>query len=467
MLTIRCRLLRDTFEGGQADNPIAAEWPPSWMRLFSALVSVATPGQDDRALERLERLEPPTIVASPTLGSDYRRAYVPTNRVVGETKHATLPARINSERGWARVAPKSPVVSFHWPDATLDEDERDRLDRLCKRIPYLGRSTSPATIRIDDSEPKGPSETVLMPRGRVGEPFEYVTTVRCPYPGALQALRDAHHAKYVQGGVGDPWSIGLRVDYGRPGRPVTAVATSPYQQVVIFKLEGSQRDGRSTVAITRAFQRMLLSRAPEHIPALHGHDLGAVHIAVLGLPDVGHPYADGHLLGVAVALPDLSDHDLQVVAAALGDPDEELTVTAGPLGLLTLHRLSPLESTREAWGLRSDRWTTQARRWVTVLPMVFDRHLKRSSDRDAEIRRTVVNSGFPEPVSVSFDRRPMIEGGLDLAPVDTLRRRSDRGFRPYGHAIFEFPAPVRGPVVIGSMRHYGLGLCVQADMTNG
>ena len=453
------------FEGGQADNPVVAEWPPSWMRLFSALVSVATPS-DDRLLELFETFDPPDIIASETLGSDYRVAYVPTNRVVAETKHATLPARINSERGWSRVAPKSPIVSFYWPGVVLNENERDRLDQMCRRIPYLGRSTSPAIIEVSDVEP---TSEPLSPRERIGDlPFAYATTVRCPYPGALNALREAHHTKYLLGGTGDPWPIGVHVDYGRTGSAPEPVALSPYRDLIVFKLEGTQQDGRSTVAITRAFRRMLLSRAPAHIPVLHGHDDQIVHVAVLGLPDAGHRYADGHLLGVAVALPALSDSDLRVVATALGEPGAELTVTAGPLGVLTFHRLSPLEGAREAWGLRPDRWSARARRWVTVLPMVFDRHAKRNTDQDAEIRRTIVNSGLPEPVSVRYDRRPMIPGGLDLAPVDTMRRRSDKGFRPYGHVTIEFPTLVQGPVVIGSMRHYGLGLCVPAsDTTDG
>lgn len=83
MLTIRCTLLRDTFEAGAWDDPTAAEWPPSPMRLFSALVAVADPA-DDKLLLRLEAMPPPEIHAPPVLpaggaGGWYRRAFVPTN----------------------------------------------------------------------------------------------------------------------------------------------------------------------------------------------------------------------------------------------------------------------------------------------------------------------------------------------------------------------------------------------------
>jgi len=106
MLTLRCTLLRDTFEGALPDNPRLGEWPPSWMRLFSGLVSVAEEESDDALLHTLERSDPPEIYASDALLPAYRSAFVPTNDV-GPTRHATLVARTNSEREWARAVPRS------------------------------------------------------------------------------------------------------------------------------------------------------------------------------------------------------------------------------------------------------------------------------------------------------------------------------------------------------------------------
>ncbi len=463
MLAIKCTLLTDTFEGGQPRNPTAAEWPPSWMRVFSALVSVADPGVDDDLLLMLEESDPPVIHAARNALMTHRSAFVPVN-ATGSTKHSTLVARTNSERGWARAIPQHREVLYSWPDLSLTPDQRNRLDSLCRRVPYLGRSTSPAIFAVVDKTPEVAALDRLTPERRVsdGVTFVYATTVRCPFPGALVALREAHEAKYQRGEAGDPWEIGLGVDYGiERERTDEKISEGPYPTLVVFAIEGGQLDGRHTARVTSATRRALLARAVEHIPSLHGHHGGdVVQVAVLGLPFVGHERADGHLVGVAIAIPDLSREELSVVAGALPGIGESMNITAGPLGVLRLRRISPLDASQGARALQPDRWTGPARTWVTALPMVFDRFLKPSMDIHEEIRRAVVSSGLPAPDVLRVERRPLVAGALDLAPHDTLRRKDQKGFKPYRHVVLRFPGAVEGPVVIGSMRHYGLGLCV-------
>jgi CRISPR-associated protein Csb2 len=460
---IRCTLLRDTFEGGRARNPTAAEWPPSWMRLFSALVSVAEPGVDDDLLVMLEEADPPCIQAARNAFTTHRSAFVPVN-ATGNTKHSTLVARTNSEKGWARAIPQHPEIFYTWPDLSLASEQRERLESICRRVPYLGRSTSPALIEIVDETREVEGLDRLIPRSRLSDEaiFVYATTVRCPFPGSLGALRDAHEAKYRRGEAGDPWEIGLGVDYGiERARTEEKITEGPYPTMVLFSMEGHRLDGRHTARVTAALRRALLARAVEHVPVLHGHHGGDVaQVAVLGLPFVGHEQADGHLVGAAIAIPDLSRQELSVVAGALPDVGETIDLTAGPLGVLHLRRISPLDAAREAKTLQPERWSGPARTWVTALPMVLDRFFKPGMNLEDEVRRAVVNSGFPSPEVLRVDRRPMLAGALDLAPHDTLRRRGQKGFKPYRHVKLRFPETVRGPVVIGSMRHYGLGLCV-------
>lgn len=466
MLAIQCTLLRDTFEGAQARNPSAAEWPPSWMRLFSALVSVAEPGVDDDLLVMLEAADPPVIQVSRTFGSTRRTAYVPTNVVPPKKKvsHTSLVARTNSERVWARVIPQHPDIFYSWPSLSIGSEHRERLEALCRRIPYLGRSTSPAIIAVVDGASENGGFSRLIPRSRVskGAAFVYATTVRCPFPGSLAALREAHEAKSVRGEAGDPWDIGIGVDYGTERtRTEEKISPGPYSTMVVFSMESVYLDGRHTARVTAAVRRALLSRATEHIPALHGHHSGdVVQVAVIGLPFVGHARADGHLVGVAVAVPSLSREELAVVDGALPRIGETMDVTAGPLGVLRLRRVTPLEAELRANTLQLDRWIGPAHTWVTVLPMVFDRFLKRGMDVQEEVRRGVISSGLPEPDVLKVERHPLLSGALDLAPHDTLRRRDQKGFKPYRHVVLRFPDAVQGPVIIGSMRHYGLGLCL-------
>lgn len=461
MLVLRCTLLRATFDGALPDDPRVAEWPPSWMRLFSALVSVAEVGRDDALLETLEGCDPPEIYASDTLRPGNRSAFVPTNDV-GPTTHTTLPARTNSERGWARAVPKSREVWYRWLDLQMELGDRARLAELCRRVPYFGRSTSPALVEMVDEEPATGQRLVPIIAGSNPGAFSFATTIRCPFPGSLDALRTAYRAKYLEGGTGDPWEIGVGVDYGivRPVEAEQEMVEGPYSTLVVLRLEGLRLDGRHTARLTHAFRQAMLSRAQRQIPTLHGHHEGdVVQCAVLGLPFVDAERADGHILGVGVAIPNLPAEDLAVVAGALPQPGEVIEVTAGPLGVLRFARVNPLDAVRLPRGLQPTRWIGPSRSWITSLPMVFDRFLKRGADIEAEVRRAVVNSRLPEPQAVWISRRPLLRGAPDLAPADTLRRPIDTAVKPYRHVALRFERSVRGPVVVGSMRHYGLGLC--------
>ncbi|MGQ0802455.1 MAG: type I-G CRISPR-associated protein Csb2 [Actinomycetota bacterium] len=460
MLTLRCTLLRQVFEGGAPDDPRTAEWPPSWMRLFSALVSVAEPeGADDDLLRRLESAALPEIHATPVHRSR-RQAFVPTNKIQDETTHTNLPARTNGERIWARAIPRSPEVWYRWAELTLSDKESQRLRRLCRRVPYFGRSTSPAVVEVVGSD--APTGGWLEPLDDPTDAprFALAATVRSPFPGALDALRAAYDEKFRLGETGDPWEIGLGIEYGRiEARPSATVFQGPYTTMVALRLEGRRLDGRHTARVAHAVRRAVLSRAADHIAPLHGHHDGdIVQIAFLGLVHVGHPQADGHLLGIGLALPELTPEHLRIVADALPATDETMPVTAGPLGALKLHRISPLDATT-AHGLQPDRWSSASRRWASVTPVVLDRFTGRHGDLADEIQRAALNAHLPEPAAIAVSRRSVIAGAPGFTPSDTLRRPGDRVI-PYCHVVLQFREPVQGPIVLGSMRHYGLGHCV-------
>jgi CRISPR-associated protein Csb2 len=133
-------------------------------------------------------------------------------------------------------------------------------------------------------------------------------------------------------------------------------------------------------------------------------------------------------------------------------------VTCGPLGVIRFERMSPLAaSTRR--GLQVARWTGPGRRWASVTPVVLDRYPGRNGDLEAEVRRAVAHARLPDACEVTVSRDPLVNGSPRFTPADTLRRPGDRVI-PYRHVVIDFDVPVRGPVVLGSMRHYGLGLCM-------
>jgi CRISPR-associated protein Csb2 len=474
MLVLRVEFLRGVFEGGQADGPEQPEWPPSWMRLFSALVASAELDEDAGLLERIEQLPRPEILASSAIHQDQRGSFVPTNALNAKWATTTLVGRTNNERWWGRTFPREPVVEYVWPEESLGASDVERLKGIARRIPYVGRASSPVVVSVADERPSKEEGLLRLLPYRDDAPglFTSKARLRSPFPGSLDALRRAFDAKH-EGGSGDPWQIGEWDEYGVFDPSGVAPVPSPYGDMVIFRIVGARLDGRNTAALARATRRALMARVGDTpIAQLHGHDEGSSlrQIAILGLPDVGHRHADGHLLGIAVCLPDMGDRDLLRLARALPAPGARIEVKAGKLGVIELEREDPTRSDKaRARGLHPDRWSGAPRGskvWATVLPLVADRFLDRDEPIEPEIARVIDHSGYlPLARLIRTSRRPMVLGGIDLRPRDTLRRHDDRAVRPYFHAMFELERPVLGPVVIGSMRHYGLGLCAPAEGT--
>ncbi len=462
MLAVRVELLRGVFEGGHADDPQIPEWPPSWMRVFSAFVDAAA--VDDRwgILEQLEDEGPPVVRMSKE-HRNVRGAYVPTNKAAPGKNTATLLERIGQERWWARSIPRIPLIEYVWGETEWSEGEIAELRVLARRIPYIGRSTSSAIVTCNDQESSHDLMSLVPYRDVDPSVFDAETAMRVPFKGSVAALRRSYESK-KSGKGGDPWEVGVWEDYGTLLTSEVKPEASTVEETVVLKIIGSYLDGRNTAAITRYVRMALMSRVGDpSVAALHGHKETNQNqrVMVVGLPDVGHPHADGHLMGVGILLPELSRRDLIRVAAALPAVGEIMDVKAGRLGVLHLERITPSTESRMPYGLRTSRWTRPSARWSTVLPMVAERFIKPGDLIFDEVARMVDHAGLPRLKKLeTWSKRPLIEGGVDLRPQDTLRKRGDRARKPYFHATIELAESVYGPVVLGSMRTYGLGLCV-------
>ncbi|MDG4763266.1 type I-U CRISPR-associated protein Csb2 [Solwaraspora sp. WMMD406] len=193
----------------------------------------------------------------------------------------------------------------------------------------------------------------------------------------------------------------------------------------------------------------------------HGAD-GRPHLAFLPMLDVGHRRADGHLLGVAVAIPaDLPTEDQKLISYGLLNDDGPIdTLRLGANGLLSLaHQTDP----RPSSGLDPQRWRAPApgaRRWITVTPVMLDRrpharHTVAAVDRLAE---SFVAAGYPRPRSASLLDRSTVPGAVRGPHSGTIP--DSRQHRPFTHCRVEFPTPVRGPVIAGRLRHLGCGMLV-------
>ena len=462
-------LLSGRYDAGGGDDPYAAEWPPHPARVFSALRAVAA--DDELApLAELERLSPPLIHAS-AAGAYHARGYVVTNALVNVRKkpkkksasqkkrrgtHQTHPARTAGFRQRSGSLPYDARVQFDWPDGdALSDGSLASLDRLARRVPYLGRSTSPVILifsRVSDPEP--------LPGLTTYEPVEGFGTVsiRVPYPGyldELDALHEADQPAWQVAGARARRSYREAGAEGEPPRPRPPIE-SPYPDLVVLRFVGQRPPGNLIGRFTEALRRKVMGQTEEPLPpALHGHGLpGVPHVAYLGLPFAGYEHADGQLMALAVAIPGLDRAERRrILRGILGsDPDRSVSLYApGIHGSFEL-RYSPNDPLPRSATVT--RWTGPSHTWVSVTPLVLDRYPK---DRDLASAATtsLVQAGLPAPREVELSKQPMTQGAIRLRP-DELPKRC-RG-RLYTHARVMFDQPVKGPVLAGAGRYFGVGL---------
>lgn len=461
-MAIEIHLMGGTYEAALDDGP---EWPPHPGRLFSALVAQAKPGSaDDTALTWLEEQTPPVVLASVAEPSTMR-AFVPTNAVGKDGKgdtHQTYLGRTSGERTWHRVHPLGDTVRMVWEDAEPTPQVRARLRRLCRQIPFLGRSTSPVVVTL----PEGQVEE-LPGAARYESPGD--ASVRMRVPSSLSALRDAYEAGEPSRSV-DRWA-----PYG-PARPAAsvpeAVVDGPWSEFLTFGLStGVAVDGHKIVAVGTAWRQAVLSGlGGDHTRAdlalLHGHGGSGLQCAFVPLPSVGSIHADGQVRGLGLALsPDLPPAVRRSLLLLLGmDVDAPRLAAFFVPGLLD--SAQPLRHGAFDGRMVTDpaRWSGERgyRTWSTVSPLVPDRHVHRRDSPVDHVVAACAFAGYPEPVQVDILRAAPFQGAARLQSNDLRRRRSDSR-RAALHCRITFSVPLRGPVLLGNLRHLGVGLCLPVD----
>jgi CRISPR-associated protein Csb2 len=388
-----------------------------------------------------------------------------------ETGIQVLPERRNrNARTFPAVAPADPTFHLIWADADLAADHQLALERVCAQTTYLGHSATPVRVGIET----GPDRITpnLVPADGPAP-----VRLRVFGPGRTAYLK----ARFDAGLRPQPalWS-----GYGPPATaPAIGIIDGPFDPgLVVFRQVGGRTFGlESCGMIADAIRKALMSRHGAEPPEwLSGHrpDGPVSRVrrpAFVPLGFVGHEHADGHLLGVAVALPadfprDSTDH-LFALLARQGEPDDvagpglgylrlrvENPALGRPVGELALE-LDERPARQRAFALRPEAWTGPAERWATVTPVVLPQFPRRGLTPEEVVVRACTDAGFPEPAEVSAGLDPYL-AGVPHARLFHVRPRTDgRPPRPLTHATIRFEAPVRGPVVIGSGRYAGYGLC--------
>ncbi len=489
-LTVAVRYLMGRAMATSASSWDQAEWPPHPDRFFQALVAThfeGDPTSEERsALEWLEAQEAPEIHCSQANQRSVVTHFVPVNDVkpprlkggkaLSETALLeglqTLPDyRLKQPRVFPVAVPDHDTVYFRWKDGPAPQ-VREGLASLCSNLTRLGHSSSLVWSWLTEYPKEGLAHLKPSPR------WEF--KLRTPRAGRLRLLEQAHTS-----GLRSP--MGAWTGYREAGKLRLEVPSSHFDpNLLVLKARPDPQHGRArvgvedTLKLAEAVRNTLMSRLGERgrdIPeALSGHlpdgaPTEQAHIAVLPLPHVGREHADGHLLGMALAFPKDSK-----VGKTLGNVLEEpLRLHLGYWGVWHLQH-DTSEWLEES--LRSRTWSAPPRgaeAWATVTPIVLDKHLKTKipnrldraayalamAERSEEIASSIIGSceriGLPKPRRVEVFGYSLFEGAPSVREYPRLNRHKQSRF--HTHAYLEFEEPVRGPILLGSGRYRGYGLC--------
>lgn len=463
-----------------------AEWPPHPDRVFQALVAAwgeRGEAADERAaLEWLCGLPAPEITAPPAgpeaddsasvFLPNVVKVFVPVNDIEGPKRGAygeaglgLLPAhRPRKERFFPGVVVGDAVCALRWPGGEPPEGVRQVLSCLVQAVSYLGHSSSLVRMWLADDPPLPtwvPSDEGSRRRD---------ITLRVADADRLDVLVRA----YAGGGEGwkrPPTARWRAYARHRPGP--SEVRGHFDDRLLVFRQVGGDRLGLSqTLAVTEALRASVIPHATgPALEILSGHlatgaPSNAPHAAYLPLADLGHDHADGHLLGVAVALPGSIDAGTEsscvTALASLLDPERRaLRLVMGRAGAVDLR---PDESPAPPASLRPSTWCRPARRWASVTPIVLDRFPpRRHADEDSSASGFIADScerqGLPRPEEVAILQTSAHLGAPPARAFPALARKGDGARRWHVHAVLRFAEDVRGPLLLGAGRYRGYGLC--------
>lgn len=509
---------------------VTPDWPPQPDRIFSALVaSWAARGEKDeerRALEWLERLPVPKLVASKATYRTAPPVYVPPNDLQtpkGELRKlkwfgeflangcrpskrgghwkqwlralGVIPApRPRNERNFPAACPHDPVMLLCWPNATPDETTLAALQALAHDTSYIGHSASLTRCHFL-LDPTTDMRQAKTPRFGI-------------YEGRFRELRSAY-GRFVQSGrkKDRPQKGALlrSAPEQSPARERSNLFADGRDWLILEHVDGNMPDIRACAIVARTMRDALLSGYRQighggNIPeVVSGHTRDGSpsqkpHLAIVPLAFAGFPYADGHVMGFALVPP----ADAAILARpGAGDNAEAKTfrnvlrklTTIDSAGRRVLAVRSSIGTPREKAfavdlsvtfeppgqaSLDPARYTKRARVFATVTPIVFDRHLKQKGEaRLQEIAGQIAaacrNIGLPEPEEILVDKHSAIEGAPSAYPSGKApswlnwRLPPALASRQLTHAVICFAEPVDGPVILGAGRFVGLGLCLPIE----
>jgi len=530
------------------------EWPPHPGRIFMAMAAAffESEGTDkDKEAERnaLDWLS--SLVSAPeirhcpaTLRSEYT-CYVPVNDNQTPNKAMLQSApgmpRSRQPRTFPTVIPElnhdtEAHVQLVWNCGEVPIAHREAIDRICRNVIRVGHSSSLVMMWADGAIPNSSQLDRFIPSDdspqhvlRVATSGELGRLERSCQAGKIDLFADlAERISTLKGKekteakaefekkFGEPFkqslrppeplppTIGFWQGYRRHLSEVPTFVENSYfeRELLIFEVkEGPSLNVERVLGLTRALRNKAMSACPIQPPpewlsghAADGSSTTSPHAAFVALPFARSKWADGHIMGVAIALPKgisveergkcLAPLIVDQNSGELQEIDFRLWGRDLPDLVLRLCNQSSPPTT-----LKNETWTAPSYIWASVTPVVLDKFPKSSMQEERsnwqdEVRRIIATSceraGLPIPTWIHVGTTAFHQG-VGRATVKRRQHGSgsalgdgfppfaaakDLALKPQLHVRLEFDQPVAGPVLIGAGRFAGYGLCLPVIETH-
>jgi len=468
---------------GRAVNEGDVEWPPAPWRLLRAIVAawLRSGNLDFQQLARIcgNLAVPPRYDLPPaTLG--HTRHYL---------KQGTVRAGLQLDTSlvldaFVAVVPGAEGVGsayVMWDSYNLDEYDRNALSAALQHITYLGRAESWCELSLVDRTPAATHDRI-----HVG--LRDLTDGEGPVVRRLGASPELRGSALLEQllmttaamrgerrvtPLGTSWyDYKFPPHFGMDARDTAARERSVVQmppRIERFILEGpaQSRYLRPSILETLTVAEAMRSAAMRNSSS---RELRSADPLLSGKGPSGEP-ATGH--GHAFFLPRDLDEDSHIdhvdVWFPRGSSNDTHRAVVSVRSLYDGRLDLPPNASYSLTHLGNADLVT-ATHWRSATPFVLDRHVKFTSRRsdeikadgpEAQVRRSLQQHGFPEPISVEITDGVQLIGSSQRRKTrgDAFRRMRRRDtYAAPGFAVeISFSQAVCGPIVLGRYSHFGLG----------
>ncbi len=493
---------------GECDG--RSEWPPSPFRFFQALVAATARGvkissQYRYALEWLQDLDPPTVLAQVACEGQSVKNYVPNNDL---DKYGGDLRKINKIRTPKSIHPhifdeKIPLIfiwTFH--DTRENKDKAKIICHVAKKIYQLGRGVDMAWAQSKVLDSNTMKTYIEGYRGTVYQPSQEGflgtgTPLFCPTKGSLESLEERYNSNRITTCM----DKNSKVDYifsQQPKPYFTKVIYKAPSHNFLFELRTVTSDESfvkwqsiKTFDLVKKIRSIAASRLKKSLPketeiidrVLIG--CGATEedkecrVRILPLPSIGHFHADIFIRRVLIEVPSrclLKADDLAWAFSGIQDIDCKTGEIFWNLVCTNDRRIL------KHYGVENSK-KDNFHIWRTITPVVLPSMRVKRLGGSHEI------VGAREGMSKTSRRNNRIEGEVELActvkqalrhagvftpvksiliqrePFDLNNVKSKDFIVPkrfkmneLRHLEINFNHALSGPLVLGDGRYFGLGL---------